>query len=226
MKHYLLFYEVADDYVARRARFRSEHLAKAWAASRRGELLLGGAFADPADGAVLLFAGESRAVAEDFARTDPYVTGGAVKRWHVREWNTVVGDAACAPVRPDFDSDSAPSSSAPTDRPAVLRLWRGRATAAKAGEYLRHVKEKVLPKLESIPGHRGVCLLQRSVESGIEYVVLTLWASMDAVRSFAGSEPDKAVVEPEARAALSEFDPTVTHYEIVVDTREPAPRGR
>ena len=101
MKHYLLFYEGADDYVARRARFRSEHLAKAWKASQRGELLLGGALADPIDGAVLLFKGESKSVVEDFARADPYVTGGAVKRWHVREWTTVVGDQAATPAQHD-----------------------------------------------------------------------------------------------------------------------------
>lgn len=225
MKHYLLFYEVADDYVSRRAKFRAEHLAKAWAASRRGELLLGGAFADPADGAVLLFRGESRGVAEDFARADPYVTGGAVKRWHVREWSTVVGDQASAPVRPELDDSAHPSSALP-DSPPVLRLWKGRATAAQAPKYLLHVKETVLPTLESIPGHRGAYLLRRSVESGIEYVVLTLWASMDAVRRFAGPAPEKAVVEPTARAVLSEFDPTVTHYEIVVDTSETAERGR
>lgn len=101
MKHFLLFYETADDYLTRRASHRAEHLAKAWNASQRGELVLGGAFADPIDGAVLLFKGGSRSVAEDFARTDPYVTSGLVKRWHVREWTTVVGDEAATPVRPD-----------------------------------------------------------------------------------------------------------------------------
>jgi uncharacterized protein len=105
VKHYLLFYEAADDYVARRATFRSEHLAKAWQASQRGELLLAGAFAEPIDGAVLLFKGESQSVAEDFARADPYVISGAVKRWYVREWTTVVGDQAATPVRPDAVAD-------------------------------------------------------------------------------------------------------------------------
>src|SRR4051794_7621663 len=71
--HYLLFYEVDDDYVARRAQFRNVHLAKAWAASDRGELVLGGALANPADGAVLLFKGDSPEVAENFAKSDPYV---------------------------------------------------------------------------------------------------------------------------------------------------------
>ncbi|HKM47055.1 MAG TPA: YciI-like protein [Terriglobales bacterium] len=84
--HYLLFYEVGEDYVSRRAEFRDAHLEKAWQASARGELVLGGALSNPVDGAVLLFKGDSPEVAEKFARADPYVTSGAVKRWHVREW--------------------------------------------------------------------------------------------------------------------------------------------
>jgi uncharacterized protein len=96
--HYLLFYDVVGDYVVRRTAFRAEHLAQARAAVERGELVLGGALADPVDGAVLLFRGESAAVAERFAATDPYVTNGLVTRWRVRQWTTVVGkDAALAP---------------------------------------------------------------------------------------------------------------------------------
>jgi uncharacterized protein YciI len=100
MKHFLLFYDVAPDYLARRAEFREAHLAKAWAAHARGELILGGALADPVDGAMLLFAGESPSVAEVFAREDPYVLNGLVSRWRVREWNTVAGTLAAAPIRP------------------------------------------------------------------------------------------------------------------------------
>ncbi|HEY4378933.1 MAG TPA: YciI-like protein [Acidobacteriaceae bacterium] len=96
--HYLLFYEAADNYVERRAPYRDEHLRKAWAASSRGELILGGALADPADGALLLFQGDSAAVAEQFARTDPYVVNGVIRRWYVREWKTVAGTNAATPV--------------------------------------------------------------------------------------------------------------------------------
>jgi hypothetical protein len=100
MKHYLLFYDVVDDYVVRRAQFRRAHLEKAWAAHERGELLLGGALQDPPDAAVLLFRGETAREAEEFARTDPYVLNGVVKSWRVREWSTVVGADAATPVRP------------------------------------------------------------------------------------------------------------------------------
>src|SRR5436309_2924153 len=89
--HYLLFYDVVADYAERRLAFRAEHLAHARRAVERGELILGGALADPIDGAVLLFRGSSPAVAEAFTAADPYVKEGLVTRWRVREWTTVVG---------------------------------------------------------------------------------------------------------------------------------------
>ena len=86
-----LIYDVADDYLERRTAFRAEHLALAREAAGRGELVLGGAFADPADSALLVFEGADRSVAERFAEADPYVVNGLVKTWRVREWTVVVG---------------------------------------------------------------------------------------------------------------------------------------
>ena len=97
--HYLLMYDLAPDYLERRGQFRASHLALAWQASERGDLVLGGALADPADMAVLLFKGDSPAVAERFAAEDPYVKNGLVKNWRVRPWTTVVGETASTPVR-------------------------------------------------------------------------------------------------------------------------------
>lgn len=99
VKHFLLFYETAPDYLDRRAKFRGVHLTHAWASVDRGELIPGGALADPVDGAVLLFSGDDKSVAEEFARSDPYVINGLVTKWHVREWTTVVGEVAATPVR-------------------------------------------------------------------------------------------------------------------------------
>ncbi|MGC3996708.1 MAG: YciI-like protein [Anaeromyxobacter sp.] len=99
MKHLLLIYDVSPDYLTRRAQFRQEHLAKAWAAADRGELLLGGALTDPADTAILLFAAESPEVVHAFVREDPYVANGLVRQWRVREWTTVVGPGAATPLR-------------------------------------------------------------------------------------------------------------------------------
>lgn len=99
--HYLLFYELVDDYLDRRAEFRSQHLAMAWDSSDRGGLELAGALANPADTAILLFRGDSPAIAEEFAKSDPYVLNGLVKRWYVREWTTVVGEHSSVPAWPN-----------------------------------------------------------------------------------------------------------------------------
>ena len=100
--HYLLIYDVVDDYVERRGPLRAAHIARARAAVTRGELVLGGALANPPDGAVLLFRGDSPAAAEAFATSDPYVVNGLVKQWRVREWTTVIGDDAEVQLPPDL----------------------------------------------------------------------------------------------------------------------------
>lgn len=92
--HYLLFYDVVEGYAERRLPHRAAHLAHARAAAARGDLVLGGALANPVDGAVLLFRGSSPAIAEAFAAADPYVKNGLVTAWRVREWTTVVGNDA------------------------------------------------------------------------------------------------------------------------------------
>ena len=94
MKHFLLFYDVVDDFVTRRQPFRDAHLALARSSYDRGELILAGALADPPDGAVLLFRAASTEPVKAFATSDPYVVNGLVTRWRVREWTTVVGDSA------------------------------------------------------------------------------------------------------------------------------------
>ena len=96
--HYLLIYDLADDYLERRGTLRAEHLRQAQEAVDRGELVLGGALAEPVDQALLLFKGDSPLAAEEFARNDVYVNEGLVRHWRVREWTTVVGEQAS--VRP------------------------------------------------------------------------------------------------------------------------------
>jgi uncharacterized protein YciI len=98
--HYLLMYDLGDDYLARRGQYRDAHLALAWQAQERGEIVVAGALSDPFDMAVLMFQGDSPEVAEKFARADPYVIHGLVTGYRVRQWNTVVGDNAATPVRP------------------------------------------------------------------------------------------------------------------------------
>jgi uncharacterized protein YciI len=100
LKHFLLLYDLAPDYMERRSSLRGEHLQLAWAAHEQGQLVLGGALTEPTDTAVLLFKADSREAVESFAKADPYVTQGLVTAWRVREWTTVVGGDAAAPLRP------------------------------------------------------------------------------------------------------------------------------
>ncbi|MCI0375991.1 MAG: YciI family protein [Gemmataceae bacterium] len=92
MKYFALFYDVVDDFVSRRTAYREEHLRLVRAVHQRGELLLAGALADPADRALLVFRAADRSIVEEFARNDPYVTNGLVTRWEVRSWTVVIGD--------------------------------------------------------------------------------------------------------------------------------------
>jgi uncharacterized protein YciI len=99
--HYLLIYELSDDYLEQRGAFRNEHLQLAWDSHKKGDLLTGGALQEPADKAYLLFQGETDEAAKQFAKADPYVKNGLVKNWTVRPWMTVVGDMASNPVKAD-----------------------------------------------------------------------------------------------------------------------------
>ncbi len=100
----------------------------------------------------------------------------------------------------------------------ILRRWTARATSPGARLYERHFRDSVLPELGGLEGHRGAYLLQRRDGDDVEVTVMTVWASMDAVRGFAGDDPERAVVEPRAREVLDAFDEVVSHHEVVVDT--------
>jgi uncharacterized protein len=97
MAYYALFYDVVDEFVAHRTPYRGEHLALVRAAHQRGEIVLAGALAEPVDRALLIFRVADRQIVEEFAKNDPYVTGGLVKRWEVRPWTVVAGGEEAAP---------------------------------------------------------------------------------------------------------------------------------
>jgi uncharacterized protein len=91
MNYYLLIYHVVDDYVSRRAPFREQHIRLAREAFERGNLLLGGALADPVDQAILVFRCSDKGAVEEFIRNDPYVNNGLVPRYEIRPWTVVIG---------------------------------------------------------------------------------------------------------------------------------------
>jgi len=90
MPYYLLIYHVVEDYVSRRAPFRDVHLRLAREARGRGELILGGALADPVDKAVLVFRCEDPGIVEAFIKSDPYVQNGLVEKWEIRPWTVAI----------------------------------------------------------------------------------------------------------------------------------------
>jgi uncharacterized protein YciI len=99
VKHFILFYDYVPDYLERRVPLRAAHFAHARRFEARGELFIGGACTD--DGppvGILVFKVADRAIVEDFAREDPYVTNGLAARWHIREWTTVIGRDALTAV--------------------------------------------------------------------------------------------------------------------------------
>jgi heme-degrading monooxygenase HmoA len=100
----------------------------------------------------------------------------------------------------------------------IVRVWRGETAPENADGYRRHVTEDVFAKLADITGHRGSCLLTRVADGHVEFVVVTLWDSIDEIRKFAGSDATAAVVAPEARALLSSFDEVVEHYDLAFST--------
>ncbi|MAB21970.1 MULTISPECIES: YciI-like protein [Idiomarina] len=97
--HYLLQYQISDDYMEKRALYRDEHLSLAWQAAERGDLLLGGAVGNPVESAQLLFYVDDPKVVEAFAEADPYVINGLVTQYKILPWNTVVGEHASNPVK-------------------------------------------------------------------------------------------------------------------------------
>src|SRR5712692_5963927 len=193
MNYYALFYEVVDDFVARRAPFRDEHLRLASLAHDRGEIVFAGALAEPADRALIVFHAADKSKVEAFARRDPYVANGLVKKWEVRPWTVVIGNekpvstAAAPPVTVIF------FSSAPT-------------TETQWPSYLEHFSKTVLPELRRVPGYLAATVFVRHTAGNVEILVETSWRSLESIRNFAGPDLEAAVVADDAAALLTSFD--------------------
>jgi heme-degrading monooxygenase HmoA len=98
----------------------------------------------------------------------------------------------------------------------IARLWHGWTTPENADAYETLLRTRIFPQIHRVPGHGGAYLLRRNVEAGVEFVTITLFDSMDAVRAFAGDDYETAVVPPEARRVLAKFDAKSVHYEIAI----------
>jgi heme-degrading monooxygenase HmoA len=96
----------------------------------------------------------------------------------------------------------------------IARIWRATATRAKADTYRRHFATRVISHLATIAGYEGASLLRRELDGDVEFLAVTLWDSVDSIRSFAGADPGVAIVDPEARTFLMNFDRVVHNYEV------------
>jgi heme-degrading monooxygenase HmoA len=100
----------------------------------------------------------------------------------------------------------------------ITRVWRGWAPTDRAQEYERHYRSEVLAVLRGVAGFEGARLLRRTSEDETEFMSLTMFDDLDAVRAFAGPDYETAVVADEAREVLSRFDNQVGHYETAFET--------
>jgi len=90
--YYILFYTTIENYIEKRAPYREEHLQLVQQAYNKGDMVMAGALDEPADGAVLIFKGDTPQAAKDFVQKDPYVKNGLIRNWEIRPWNVVVGN--------------------------------------------------------------------------------------------------------------------------------------
>jgi heme-degrading monooxygenase HmoA len=101
----------------------------------------------------------------------------------------------------------------------IARTWRGAVRRADADEYASYMQDTGVAGYRATPGNRGVWMLRRDVGDTTEFVMFTLWDSLDAVKAFAGEDHETAVFYPEDDRFLVERDLTCTHYEVAAQER-------
>lgn len=97
----------------------------------------------------------------------------------------------------------------------ISRQWRGVAKRADADRYVSHLRSDTFPQLSQIPGFISASILRRTVADGVEFRIVTTWNSIEAIRKFAGANPECAVVPEQVQAMTVTYDRTVDHYEVV-----------
>jgi hypothetical protein len=99
----------------------------------------------------------------------------------------------------------------------IARIWHGTSDSDRIDRYIEHLRERTLPQLASIDGHRGVCVLRRPASATeVAVIVVTLWESLEAIKGFAGDDAEAAVVPPEARALLTSWEERTTHWDVAL----------
>ena len=107
----------------------------------------------------------------------------------------------------------------------ISRQWRGLAKPDCSQAYADHLRGETFPEIGKLPGFLGASILRRTLPEGVEYLVVTQWADLEAIRQFAGENVEGAVVPPVVREMMLEYDHFVRHYEIIERAPAPAPRA-
>jgi heme-degrading monooxygenase HmoA len=97
----------------------------------------------------------------------------------------------------------------------ISRHWRGLCRADQAAAYVEHLRNETFPAVQAMPGFLESAILQRQLPQGVEFIVITVWASLDAIKAFAGDKVESAVVPEKVKAMMVEFDPAARHYEML-----------
>jgi heme-degrading monooxygenase HmoA len=97
----------------------------------------------------------------------------------------------------------------------IARHWTGVAFEHSASAYVEHLRRQTFPELQTIPGFVSASILCRRVDAGVEFLVVTRWASLQAIEQFAGNDAERAVVPDEVQAMMVAYDRTVRHYDVV-----------
>ncbi len=97
----------------------------------------------------------------------------------------------------------------------ISRQWCGLARAERAADYVEHLRTETFPALEKLPGFVDASILSRRLPTGVEFLVVTRWSSLDAIAAFAGADPELAVVPAKAAEMMIEYERRARHFEVV-----------
>ncbi|MET0333833.1 MAG: antibiotic biosynthesis monooxygenase [Rhizobacter sp.] len=97
----------------------------------------------------------------------------------------------------------------------ISRQWLGLCKPEQADAYIEHLQSDTFPAIRAIAGFVSASILRRTTDRGVEFLVVTRWSSLDAIRQFAGADAETAVVPPLVHGMMIEYDQVVRHYEVV-----------
>jgi heme-degrading monooxygenase HmoA len=97
----------------------------------------------------------------------------------------------------------------------IVRMWHGRVLTSKAESYREFLNQRAIPDYQSIQGNISVHILERNEGEITHFITMTFWENLEVIKRFAGANVETAKYYPEDKDFLLEFEPTVTHYEVV-----------